>query len=286
VHALVPMPIRTRKPLVVTVHDLTPLVTPDAFHFHVRFTFRRILSLLVQSGASFITNSAYTKSDLISRFSVDPARVWTTPLGVDDSFQPVRDRERMRAVKERYGLPERYFLFTGSMNRRKNLRSLLLAFKRYRALGGRTELVLVGRMAWGGSELERLVQDSGVDNAVKLPGYIAEEDLPAVISAARAMCYPSLYEGFGLPPLEAMACGVPVVASDASSIPEVTGGVAMLHAPTDVDELSRLLMRVDSDKQLREDLAKRGRSHASGYRWEHTINSTEEVYRAVAGRVV
>jgi glycosyltransferase involved in cell wall biosynthesis len=280
VHALAPLPLRARAPLAVTVHDLTPLLTPEAFSPGMRLTFRRTLGALVRRGAWFITNSACTSADLQRTFGVAPERTFAVHLGVDGGFRPTPPEEHAR-VRARYDLPERFFLFTGSMNRRKNLPTLLRAFAQYAARGGTARLVVAGRMEWGGDEVRRAVRTHGVERAVVFPGYVEEGDLPAVIGAARALAYPSLYEGFGFPPLEAMACGTPVVASDVPALVETTGGHALLVPPLDADRLAAALAALDTDDALRARLVAGGQAWAAAFRWERTVEQTRAAYAEI-----
>lgn len=265
--------------LVTTIHDLTPLIVPEAFSSYVPFLFKSNLRALVRrKNAYFMVNSDCTRKDFIEWFHVDEERIFKTPLGVGEEFKP-QHQDRIQQVKSKYLLPDEYFLFTGAMNKRKNLRRVVEAFTAFKQnVSSDIKLVLAGRMNWGGSEVEKMVAQSGLQRDVLLPGYIADEDLPAVISGAKAMLYVSLYEGFGFPVLEAMKCGTPVIASNVSSIPEVAGDAAILVNPLDVNEITGAMSSIYQDKRVGE-LIERGYQQAAQYTWDKTAEATLEVYQ-------
>lgn len=281
-HLLVPMAVSTRLPLAVTIHDLTPLITPQAFSWYGPFVFRAVLRRLAKQGAYFITNSHYTKTDLISYFAIAPERVFPVYMGIDPKFKPQLDAESQARVRAKYQLGDRYFLFLGAMNRRKNLTTLLAAFREFLASGDTsTKLVLAGRMNWGGDELRQSVAEQRLEEVVRLPGYIEDEDLAAVIGGAIALVYPSLYEGFGFPPLEAMACGTPAIVSNVSSLPETTGGKAILVEPQDASGFAKAMHLLSRDRDYRAHLGREGLKWVEQFSWEETARQTSQVYERV-----
>jgi glycosyltransferase involved in cell wall biosynthesis len=211
------------------------------------------------------------------------SKITVIPLAPNEAFRPV-SRVQAETTVARYGLrPSRYFLHVGTIEPRKNLLRLLRAFERIsRADPQAPDLVFIGGSGWRNREFYRAVETSPARSRVRLLGYLPEQDLAALYSASMATVYPSLYEGFGLPPLEAMACGAPVVTSNTSSLPEVVGDAALLVDPSDVGAIEAALVRVKGDPELRETLGYRGLQRARQFSWDITARRTLEVY-GVAG---
>jgi glycosyltransferase involved in cell wall biosynthesis len=187
------------------------------------------------------------------------------------------------AVRSRYRLPEGYVLFVGSVERRKNLRGLLQAYARLLETDVACPLVIVGTRRRGAGEIGRTLQELHLEESVIFTGYVPDADLPAIYTGADLFVFPSLYEGFGLPPLEAMACGTPVVCSNAASLPEVVGDAAIMVDPYDVEGLAEAMLRVLTDADLREHLRRKGLERARQFTWERTARETVAVYREVLG---
>jgi alpha-1,3-rhamnosyl/mannosyltransferase len=266
---------------VVTIHDMTLLLHPE-WHPPDR------LAVMVPSfepavtlADHVITPSASTRNDVIKLLSVDPDRVSVIPEGVDAIFAP-RGAAEVQARLAPLGLTAgEYLLFVGTVEPRKNLARLLRAVELAApALG---PLVLAGGQGWKNAQiLDALTRLERSGRARRL-GYVPDELRPALLAGARAFVYPSLYEGFGLPPLEAMACGTPVLTSNVSSLPEVVGDAALLVDPEDVEALTAALARIWADDALRADLRARGLAQARRFSWERTAQLTLDVYRAVLG---
>jgi glycosyltransferase involved in cell wall biosynthesis len=280
VHLLTPMPLTTQVPLLTTVHDLTPLFLTNVYPWHVRFLSRRTIRLLAAAKSSFCTVSEQTGEDLHNLLGVPLSRIHPIPLGVGDEFEPQADPEKTQTTRTKYGLPAHYFLFIGSMHPRKNLPTLLKAYQKFRETDDSgTGLVVAGRMDLGGTQLLQSIREDGLENRVVLPGYIDAPDLPTVISGADALLYPTLYEGFGLPVLEAMACGTIVIASRVGAISEVAKGDALLYEPFDVNGFAEGMRKVVSDPAWGKAAVQRGLQRAARYSWQSTATSTLELYR-------
>ncbi|MBN1681621.1 MAG: glycosyltransferase family 4 protein [Anaerolineae bacterium] len=282
VHLLMPLPLTSDKPLLTTIHDLAPYAVPQTFTWRQRALFRYTLRHLVNHSSRFITASNHTADDLRRVFRVPPHVVDTVYLGVSDAFYVAPAAAQVQAVRETYRLPDQYFLFTGSMHPRKNLPGLLEAYRRFSEYDQTgTQLVIAGRMGLGGDVLLRLIRRCDLEHAICLPGYVDSADLPIIIGEAVAVLYPSLYEGFGLPALEAMACGTPVIASRAGALPETTGGYAVLCDPLDTAELAASMRRVLVDDTLRMSLVREGRVWSKRFRWQATAEQTLHVYNGM-----
>lgn len=277
-HAAIP-PKGPGQRLVVSVHDLAFLRYPRLFPRAWRGQYRLALRAAVRRADAVLTPSRATAEDLVARTRVDPARVRVTPLAAS---LPESDVEVDR-VLHRLRVPTPYVLSVGTLEPRKNLVRLVRAYRRIAAGGLPHALVLAGPMGWQPEPLLRELALSGPGEIV-LTGPLPEADLDALYRGASAFCYPSLYEGFGLPVLEAMARSVPTVVSRTSSMPEVAGDAALLVDPRSVAELAAALERVLTDTDLAERLAAAGRARAQRFSWQETARRTLEAYREVLGR--
>ncbi len=279
-HVGIPLVGRTGK-YVVTVHDVIPLILPETFTPRHRTIVRLALARIRRKADCVIVPSHAVKGDVVRYVGFPEDRVVVTPEGCDARFRPVRLEAALRDVVAKYGLPARYLLAVGTLEPRKNLAALLEAFarlRRGRAVDPNLRLVLAGARGWLDEPLFRTVRALGLERAVHFPGFIEDDDLPAVYSGAALFVFPSLYEGFGLPPLEAMACGVPVVASNVSAMPEVAGDAAILVDPRDVDGLASAIARVLRDGALRARLRVAGIARARQFSWETTARRTLDAY--------
>lgn len=265
---------------VLTVHDLSFLHHPEWFRRDRALYLRQTVARSVRRAARIVADSRATARDLEERLGVASERVDVIPLGVDEALAPAPDAAQEEA-RRKYGLPDRFLLYMGTLEPRKNLVRVVEAFGRI-ADEYPGDLVLAGRYGWKTGALMKAVLASPHTARIHLPGFIAEEDKAAVLSAADVFVWPSLYEGFGLPPLEAMACGVPVVTSDRSSLPEAVGDAAVTVPPEDVEALTEGLRRLIADPARAEALRAAGRERAAAFTWRRTAERTLETYRKVA----
>ncbi|HWS52737.1 MAG TPA: glycosyltransferase family 1 protein [Pyrinomonadaceae bacterium] len=273
-------------PVVATVHDLSFEHLPETFKRRSRAQLRLTVRRTARAAAHVIAPSEFTRRDLVETYGLDPARVSVIPLAAGEQFRPVADAGELARVRVRYGIGGEYVLAVGSIQPRKNLARLVRAYSDLRRERGRSnlpQLVLVGKRAWLYGETLRAVEESAARDSIILTGYVSEGDLPALYAGALCFAYPSFFEGFGLPPLEAMRCGTPVVAGDRASLPEVVGDAGLLVDPFDTGALGRALGRLMDDAQLRENLRTRGLERAAAFDWRDTARMTLQVYRRVAG---
>ncbi|MDW8069111.1 MAG: glycosyltransferase family 1 protein, partial [Anaerolineae bacterium] len=274
------MPYRPGVPTVLTVYDVIPLKFPAQSTFQARMLFRWTMGMALHAARLVVAISEATHRDLAQHFSVAPERMRVTPLAADPVFSP-RPLAEVDALRRRYGLPESFVLYVGSNKPHKNLARLVEAWAQTTDSGICSTLVIAGPWDPRYPEPRRRAEQLGLEN-IRWLGPIPEADLPALYSAATLFVFPSLYEGFGLPVLEAMACGLPVVCSHTSSLPEVAGDAALLVDPADIRALAAAIERALADETLRATLQARGLERARSFTWEDTAQRTREVWGAVS----
>ena len=277
-----PMPGFLSAKAVATVYDLAPVLFPSFFPSKGRLFYRAALTLGVRRLGRIMVSSQCIKNDLVTRLSVDPRRVKVVSWGVDPRFEPAQGPQRKAALKRRYGLRDGFILYVGTLEPRKNLVRLIGAYRRLREEGLRQELVIAGGRGWLCEDVFEAADHDGLREHVRFTGRVDEEELLALYQSADVFAYPSLYEGFGLPVLEAMACGVPVVCSDRSSLPEVAADAALLVDPSDESALAAALARALHDEGLRRQMIGRGLRRAQEFTWERVARDFLSVYREVA----
>lgn len=280
-HLLPPLKCTT----VFTIHDLIFRFYPE-YHLPLnRWYLSLMLPRFMRRADAIIAVSENTKSDAARLLDISPDTIAVIHEGVNQSYRPITDPRQLEAVRAKYLLPQHFILYLGTIEPRKNLPTLLEA---YRLLLDRDRtkptLVIAGRKGWLYQPVFDRVRDLGLDTQVLFTDYIESSDLPALMSAAELFVFPSLYEGFGLPPLEAMACGTPVICSNTSSMPEVVGDGGLLFNPRDVSACADAMERVLKDDNLRAGLRARGLSQAARFTWERTARETLEVYERVGRR--
>ena len=282
-HVGIPFVGKTGK-RVVTVHDVIPLVLPHTFTRRHRLVVRTALARVGRRADLIIVPSRAVQRDMVQYLRVPEDRVAVTPHGCEARFKPSRDAASIGAATARYGLPARYLLAVGTLEPRKNLTTLVRAFARLRdrsEIDRAVGLVLAGARGWLDDPIFRTVQSLELEDAVRFTGFIDDDDLPAVYRGAELVAFPSLHEGFGLPLLEAMACGVPVVASNTAALPEVAGGAAVLVDPLDIDALAQAIARVLRDEALRGRLREDGIARAAKFSWETAARRTLDAYASL-----
>jgi len=277
-------PVRKAK-TVVTVHDLSFMRVPQCSEPSLRSYLLQVVPASVHRADMVLADSECTKSDLCELLGVDPARVEVIYAGVEQRFRRVQDAHLLRAVRERYHLPSRFILGLGTLQPRKNFERLIEAYAHVRKkLGDEISLVIAGGRGWMYQGIFQRVEELGLQDMVCFPGYVADEDLPALYTLADLFVFPSLYEGFGLPPLEAMACETPVVTSNVSSLPEVVGDAALMVDPHDVRALAEAMQEFLSDRDLRIEMVRRGVVRAQRFSWSQAARKLLDVYRKMISK--
>jgi glycosyltransferase involved in cell wall biosynthesis len=267
-------------PVVLTCHDLIGKLFPQNLPPVSRFYWSRWLPWSLRFADAIIADSEATRRDIMRLTTVPGDRITVTPLGVDAHFHPVPFASQ-EIVRTRYQLPEHYLLYVGTLEPRKGVDTLIDAFAQLTIRFPEHHLVLGGKKGWYWEPILRAIEEHRLDARVHVTGYVADEDLPALYSAAAVFVLPSRYEGFGLPVLEAMACGVPVVCSNSSSLPEVAGDAGLQVPPDSPDRLAQALAAVLENPALAEDMRDKGLAQARRFTWERTAQATLEVYRQV-----
>ncbi len=275
-------PLTARCPTVITVHDLSFLRFPDAFRHLNRVYLTWMTRRATRRAARVIAVSESTRRDVIALCGVPPERVVTIPNGVDEAFCPAAPPE-VAAFRRRQGLPERFILYLGTLEPRKNLETLITAYARWRTNldADAPPLVIAGGKGWFFQTIFTRVAELGLTDAVHFPGFVPAADLPWWYRAAELFVYPSRFEGFGLPVLEAMACGTPVITTTASSLPEVAGDAALLVAPDDTDALTAAFQQMLAEPALRAHYREAGLRRAALFSWPRTAAATARVYREI-----
>lgn len=266
---------------VVTFHDMTFLLFPELHTFAKRLFFPPAIRYSARAADALIAVSESTRQDAIRLLHLNPARIHAIPLGVPDEFKPYPDSPALATIKQKYQLPDHFILYVGMLEPRKNIPLLLQAYKRVLDEGPAPILVLAGRMGWGVASIRQIIGELSLTEKTHFTGYITPEDLPFVYNLADLFVYPSLYEGFGLPPLEALACGTPVITSAVSSIPANMGEAAILVPPADELALSAAIAEVLNNEKLRQQLSTKGLLQAAKFKWETTARQTIEIYQQV-----
>jgi glycosyltransferase involved in cell wall biosynthesis len=267
---------------IVSIHDLAFLHLPDAYAPLERIRMRVLTRSAARWADHVLTLSEYSKRSIVEHYRLPEDRVTVVPGAVDrDSFRPVEDATARRH-RTRLGLPRDYLLFVGAIQRRKNLLVLLEALKVLRAEGRHeVHVVLVGRRGWGAEDVFRFVAEHGLRDVVHHVEPLETETLVALYTGARAFVFPSLFEGFGMPVLEAMSCGCPVICSNATSLPEVCGDAALLFDPHRPEELAERLAKVLGDSAFRAAMVEKGQRNCDRFSWERSAALANAVYHAV-----
>lgn len=264
---------------VVTVHDLVAFTHPETIPRKYAWYMRWLIRRSVGAADRVITDSESVRADILRILRAPASRIESIPLGVSASFAPPSP-EQLTRTRERFGLTNPYLLFVGNLEPRKNLPGLVEAFRLLRPrVGGALDLVVAGQVAWLSEAVLPALQAGDVAGSVRTLGYVPPSDLPALYGAAEAFVFPTFWEGFGLPVLEAMACGTPVVASRTSSIPEVAGDAAVFVDPYSPESIAEGIARILASDDEREVRRRRGLERAREFTWERTARATLAAYR-------
>lgn len=272
-------PVRSGTRTILTVHDLSFVRVPDAAPSRLRRYLNQVVPRSVQRADLVLADSVATRDDLIALYNAPADKVEVLYSGVDPRYQPINDPASYDRISKRYKLPSRPYLLTvGTVQPRKNYPRIVYALQQLERLNLNLDLVIVGQPGWLQDELYEAISRSGRMDRVHITGFVEDMDLPVLYSHALCLVFPSLYEGFGFPVLEAMASGVPVITSNVSSLPEVAGQAAILVDPYETDQIADAIQRVVTDDSLRASMIEQGFQQVAGFTWEHAARSLSRIY--------
>lgn len=283
-HNGIGMPKEKTCPFVITLHDVIPITMPATVGPYYRKKFLSSISEILDKSDAILTVSEFSKSDICRELSIPEEKVFVSKLAAEDIYVPM-DKQLARAyIKEKYGIEDSFFLYVGGFNPRKNIKSLLLAYAYIkRKLKKYHKVVILGKPGRSYDDLVALSYELKINNDCIFPGFIPVDDMPLFYNAASVFVYPSLYEGFGLPVVESMACGTPVITSNVTSLPEVVGDGAITVPPEDYEALGDYMLKLVEDEELYEEMRRKALKRASLYSWDKTVKDTIEVYKKVCG---
>jgi len=269
---------------VVTIHDLAYLRRPEFLQSNWVRSKNWETSPSAKRADLIITISSFSKNDLIELLGIPEEKIRVVPHGVSPSFVPIRDKETLEKIREKHGIKENYILFVGMLQPCKNIVSLLEAFSELKNSSNLPhQLVIAGGKGWIYDEIFQRFKELKLEKDVIFTGHVSHDELPALYSGADLFILPSRFESFGIPVLEAMACGTPVIASNACALPETTGGATLLVSPDSILEIAEGMYKVLSDSNLQKVLREKGLKRAKELIWERTARMTLDVYEEVSG---
>lgn len=271
------------SPIIVTIHDLIPYILPETVGRGYLERFLTDMPLIINRANAILTVSEYSKKDILKFFpSLDEKKIFVTPLAANSTFKPL-DKTICRAyLRQKYNIDFPFILYIGGFSTRKNVRELILAFNKiYKSFKVDCKLVLCGSVKDEGAKLQQLCKDLFIDDKVIFTGFITDDDLPLFYNSCMLFVYPSLYEGFGLPPLEAMSCKTPVITSNLTSIPEVANDCAVLIDPFNHDQLASSILSLLNSPDLLMEYSKKGFENSLNFTWRKTAEDTLKVYESI-----
>ena len=278
------LPLRCPCPAVTTIHDVIYLACKEDLHSWIgRLYYKKMMAASVRSADRIITDSKFSQQDIIHYLNADPAKIDVIYPAVAAEFLQATDEERLQRVRSRYGIGGKFVLYTGIFKPRKNHAGLFRAFKHLSSAVRDAQLVIAGPADESQAALRNLARELGIGEKVAFTGFVEEADLPTLYSAAHIYACPSLYEGFGFTVLEAMACGVPVVCSPETSLPEVAGDAALYADARNPEQFGGALARLWNDHDLRNSMMKKGFENVRRFSWERTAEQTLAIYDQVLG---
>ncbi len=271
------IPLGMSIPKVSMFHDVAYLRYPEFLPSHMSAFYKKWIPRYMAYTDHIITVSEFSKSEIVSGYNIRPDKISVVYNGITNSYQPISD-EKKRETRLKYTSGKPYLLYLGAIHPRKNILTLINGFNQFKAERKTdVQLVIAGRTAWQTEEVTNAITQSPWKQDIKLPGYVATAEAVALVGSAEAMVYPSLYEGFGLPLLEAMACGVAVICSNVSSLPEVAGNAALLFDPHRSDELAQQMIRICNDSHLKNELITLGHVRTKDFSWDKAAAETYAV---------
>lgn len=274
-------------PVVATIHDLSFEHLPETFNRRSRAQLQLTVRHTARRAKQILTLSEFSRNDIIKTYNIEPERVFVTPAAAPPDFAPVTDSTELQRIRTTYGIEREYILSLGSIQPRKNLVRLIQAYSSLRRLRSDLklpQLVLAGKRGWLEQEIFRAAGENELSRDILFTGYVADKDLPGLYSGALCFAYPSYFEGFGLPIVEAMQCGAPVISGNRTSLPEVVGDAGILFDPFSETEIALALAKVIEDSGYRDELRVKGIERARAFSWQKTARLTLQAYERAASR--
>ncbi len=273
--SLMPKSVKT----ILTVHDLVAFLFPNTHNKKATMIEKITLKRALKKSSHIVTVSKNTKKDLLKKFKYDPDKISIVPCAGSEEFRPM-DKEKLGDFIKQTNLPPKFFLAVGTIEPRKNYTGLIRAFVRLNKIHPDVNLIVVGQKGWGYEEFFNLIRKNYLNQKVHTLGYLSNKSLMNLYSLSQALVFPSFYEGFGIPPLEAMRCGCPVIASNTSSIPEVVGDSAILINPENPKEITAAMQKILTDENLRKDLSRKGLTQAKKFSWRSSAEKLLEIFES------
>ncbi|WP_461615449.1 glycosyltransferase family 4 protein [Clostridium sp. Marseille-QA1073] len=276
------LPIEKKCPFIITLHDTIPIHMPETVGDRYLEIFTTKMKSIVDNSDGIITVSEFSKEDISKDFNYPKERIFVTYLASENIYKPINKVIASSILKKQYSLPNNYILYVGGFSPRKNILGLIKAYSKLpKNIRESHNLVIAGNKGKSYELYKKCAEEYNVDNYVIFPGFISMEYMPYLYNSASLFVYPSFYEGFGLPPIEAMACGIPVITSNVTSIPEIVGDAAVLFNPNDIDELSSKLYEVLMDENIKQELIHKGFIKNNFLSWKKTALDTLKAYKTI-----
>ena len=261
-----------KTPTVVTLHDINFEHRPGDLNWLHSLYYRRYFKQYAHLSKHILTVSEFSKQDIISSYQVAEHKITVAYNGVGNNFQPITI-DRQKIIKKKYSDKKEFFLFIGSLHKRKNIKNLLLAFDIYRLQNGENKLLVIGQKKWWDKQTEQIYQNMKFKEEVVFIGQINDDIMVNILASSKALCFVSIFEGFGLPIIEAMQCNVPVITSNTSSMPEIAGNAALIVDPHNISDISNAMFEIDNNPQLYKTLIKRGKQVIQKFKWDNTAKT-------------
>jgi len=278
------IPLGISVPKVSMFHDVAYLRYPKHLQPRIRKFYANWMPQYMAETDHIITVSEFSKKEIIDGYKIHPDKISVVYNGITNAYQPL-DEQRKEEVRMQYTQGRPYLLYLGAIHPRKNVLTLVKAFEQFKSWANNDfQIIIAGRKAWHTEDVYQVIEKSKYKNDIHLPGYVSTDHATSLVAAATAMIYPSLYEGFGLPLVEAMACGVPVICSNVSSLPEVAGDAALLFDPMAVEQLSQHMLTITTDENLRNDLIRKGFERSKFFSWDKAAKEIYTILQRVAGK--
>ena len=261
---------------VITVHDIGYFINPE---WYIDNPYRRF-EVSLQEADQIVTNSQFTKNCLVERFKINEKKITPIPFGVNPAFEVWHDTEKFHRIKSKLSLPDKFILFVGGLRPVKNLARILKAFHQFKQeTGSDIKLVLTGKQVYGTDDVTTYIRDNKLENGIVFTGYVSQEELICLYNLAHIFVFTTLYEGFGFPVLESMACDTPVLASNSTCLPETCGDAALLVDPENVEAIAEGLHQLNSQEQLRKSLISKGRQRIQHFDWDQCVIGHLDIYQ-------